>query len=144
MRSRPVRPARRIGCALLFAVFAGCSPANATAAGEAAVRRHHELYDAERFGVMYTAADAELKAAVTDSQFVSLARGLYGKLGPTAATRRTGTTLNLTLFGSRRVALRHETQFQDGPGTEEFVFRVRGSRATLVRWNVSSPVFLQE
>ncbi len=142
MQSRSLRLVRPLAAALLLAL-AGCSTANAGSAGDAAVRRHHELYDAERFGVMYTTADAELKETLADSQFVSIARGIYGRLGPTGATRKLGTTVSLTVFGGAQVALRYETRFQNGPGVEEFVFRVRGSRATLLGWKVDSPVLLQ-
>ncbi|HYW12814.1 MAG TPA: hypothetical protein VE871_12690 [Longimicrobium sp.] len=50
----------------------------------------------------------------------------------------------MTTSGGTRVTLLYETQFERGAGTEEFVYRIRGGKAGLVRWKVNSPVFLQD
>ncbi|HVH11429.1 MAG TPA: hypothetical protein VM759_00185 [Longimicrobium sp.] len=123
--------------------LAGCSAAGGREAAERAVQRHHELYDARRFDVMYQITDPDFKRATTDAQLAALGESLHRMLGPTSSTRLTNVHLGVTLLGGTTVALVYQTEFQHGPGTETFEFRIRGSRAQLVRWNVNSPVFLE-
>lgn len=136
---------RRVLLPVLLAALAGCTGmGRGLSLAETAVERHHELYDAERFGIMAANMDAEMKETVTDSQFVAIVRSIHEKMGPTSASKLVGSNVMVTMFGGTRVTLAYETRFQNGVGQEQFLFRVRGGRARLVGWNVSSPVFLAE
>ena len=139
------RPGVRLVLAFLLSVLAGCTGAGgARVLAESAVERHRELYDAERFATLAAATDPEMKKTVPDSQFVSVVRQMYGKLGPTGASRQTGSNVMVTLFGGVQVTLVYETQFDKAAGQEQFVFRVRGGHARLLGWQVNSPAFLPQ
>ncbi|HYW12815.1 MAG TPA: hypothetical protein VE871_12695 [Longimicrobium sp.] len=88
MRTRALRPLLCLSLTVLS--LSACNAAAGTEAAEQAVARHHELYNAQRFEVIYHVADAELKQAVPGAgQFASVAQDFYRKLGrrPAASGR---------------------------------------------------------
>jgi hypothetical protein len=131
-------------CALLAAlVLAGCDPMGATKDATRAAQRHHELYDTERFGIMYSESDAGMKTSVTEAQFLETARMMRARMGTLTSTRQIGMNMSVTTGSGTQVQLVYQSQFTNGEATETLVFRVREGRARLLNWNLNSPAFLE-
>lgn len=140
----PTRLLRHSLAGLTLLVAAACVPDRTRAGVEAAVQRSHELFDAERFGVMYDEADVTLRTAYTKPQFIQVMEMMYAKLGSTMRSEQTGMTMSITSGGGTQVEVAYRTQFARAQGVERFVFRIRNNRPRLHRWNVDSPVFLEK
>ena len=117
--------------------LAGCSIGANTKAAEQGVASFHEAMNAGQHAVIYDGSSSEMKSAISRDEFIKLLNGLQGKLGKF----KTGKTANWNVnsgTGGTFVTLNREAQFEKGPGTEEFVFRMDGERAVLAGYHVNS------
>ena len=117
--------------------LSGCSAAADTKAAEAGVTEFHRAMDAGQYAAIYDASAAEMKSSVSRDDFVKLLTALHDRMGRYKSGKTTSWNVNVGTDG-HLVTLNREAQFERGPGTEEFVFRVQGDRAILAGWHVKS------
>ena len=129
---------------LVFSValsLVACSVGASTKAAEQGVANFHDAMNAGRHASIYDRSSSELKSAITRDEFVKLLAGLRGKLGKFKTGKTTNWNVNSGTAGTF-VTLNREAQFEKGPGTEEFVFRIEGQRAVLAGYHVNSNLLL--
>lgn len=118
--------------------LAGCGAmVGDTKAAETGVVSFHQAMDAGQYAMIYDASGPEMKSSMPRDDFMKLLTAMHDKLG----VFRSGKTINWNVnygTGGHMVTLHREAQFEKGVGTEEFVFRVAGDKATLVGWHVMS------
>ena len=117
--------------------LAGCSAIDDTKAAETGVTAFHRAMDAGQFAAIYDASGPEMKSSLSRDDFVKMLTAMHGKLGAYRSGKTTNWNVNYNA-GGHMVTLNREAQFERGPGTEEFVFRVEGDKATLLGWHVNS------
>ena len=122
---------------LVAPALAGCSAAADTKAAESGVVSFHRAMNAGQYANIYEASAPEMKSAASRDDFVKFMTGLQGKLGAFKSGKTTGWNVNVGT-GGHMVTLTREAQFERGPGTEQFVFRVQDNRAVLVGYHVNS------
>src|SRR5688572_13660523 len=115
--------------------LAGCSAATDTKAAEGGVAMFHQAMDAGKYGAIYDSSAEEMKSSISRDEFVKFLGALHGKLGSFKSGKTTGWNVNVGT-GGHMVTLTREAQFEKGPGTEQFVFRVQGERAVLAGYHV--------
>ena len=118
--------------------LAGCSVSQDKAAGEAAVEQFHQLLDAGRFHDIYAGSEPEFRQTGSEQAETAELQRIHDRLGGFRSSRETSWRVNFNPAGNI-VTLDYESQFASGPGTENFVFRVRGNAARLAGYHVNSP-----
>ena len=121
--------------------LAGCSAAADTKSAEAGVSDFHRAMDAGRYAAIYDASAAEMKSSISRDDFIKFLDALHGKLGSFKSGKTTGWNVNVGT-GGHMVTLSREAQFEKGPGTEQFVFRVQGKRTILAGYHVNSNLLI--
>ena len=81
------------------------------------------------------------EGSISRDEFVKFLGALHGKLGSFKSGKTTGWNVNVGT-GGHMVTLTREAQFEKGPGTEQFVFRVQGERAVLAGYHVNSRLLI--
>jgi hypothetical protein len=82
-----------------------------------------------------------MKSAISRQDFIKLLTGLNSKLGAFKSGKTLNWNVNVGTAGTY-VTLNRDAQFERGPGTEEFVFRIEGDRAILAGYHVNSNVLV--
>ncbi|MCL6741946.1 DUF4019 domain-containing protein [Sphingomonas sp. RB56-2] len=118
-----------------------CSAGADTKTAEVGVANFHRDVDAGKIAQIYDTSAPEMKSSITRDEFVKLLTVMRTKLGPYKSGKTTAWNINVGT-GGHLVTLNREVQFERGPGTEEFVFRVEGGKAVLVGWHVYSNVLI--
>jgi hypothetical protein len=117
--------------------LAGCSAPADTKAAETGITDFHREMDAGQYAPIYDASASDMKSSISRDDFVKFLSGLHGKLGPYRSGKTTGWNVNYGT-GGHLVTLTHEAQFERGPGTEQFIFRVSDEKASLVGYHINS------
>ena len=136
---------RRIITQLLFTFLliaaTSCSFTKGKQVAESAVGQFHNQYNAGQFHDIYNQADDGFKRSDSEAHLVQFFEALQRKLGTVKDANQTGWHVNATTNGTI-VTLAYDTEFSEGKGTEEFVFRVNGDKALLYNYHVNSPLLL--
>lgn len=82
-----------------------------------------------------------MKKAASRDRFIKLLTVFHSKLGSFKNGKTVGWNDNETTSG-HFVTLNIDAAFEKGPGTEQFVFRVDGSRALLVGYHLNSDLLI--
>ena len=128
--------------ALVLALLLGaCSVSANTEAAEGGVAQFHAALNAGQHAEIYDSSANDMKSSITKEQFVAFLAGVQRKLGHFQSGKTIGWNVNSTTGGTF-VTLNREAQFEKGPGTEEFVFRMQGDRATLAGYHINSNLLL--
>jgi len=131
----------RLVALLAMLSLGSCSPGADTKAAEEGVTGFHQTMDAGQYAAIYDASASDMKSSISRDDFISLLTGLHNKLGAFKGGKTTGWHDNATT-GGHYVALVREAQFEKGPGTENFVFRMERGRPVLAGYHVSSNVLV--
>jgi len=94
------------------------------------VEPFHSQFNAKQFSEIYDQADEEFKKSVTKEELTELLTAVHRKLGTVVKSSKTSWHVNSTPFGST-VSLSYDVEFSEGKGTEQFVYSVRGDKASL-------------
>lgn len=118
-------------------MVAACSIADDTTLAEGQVTLFHESLNSQQFETLYENGAKELKAAATKAEFVSLLSAVHRKLGTVSASNKVSWNVNYHTSGSF-VTLGYETTFENGKGTEQFVYKLSDDKAVLVGYHITS------
>ena len=133
---------KRILILLSLASFVGgCSPAADTKAAEEGVTSFHDSMEAGEYAAIYDQSSSDMKSAISRDDFIKLLAGLHDKLGAFKAGKTTSWNDNATT-GGHYVTLSRDAQFDNGPGTEQFVFKVDKGRTVLAGYHINSNVLI--
>ena len=127
----------------LSVLLASCSPSADTNAAEHGVAAFHQAMNSEQYAQIYDRSDSQMKQATSRDRFVKLITIFHNKLGLFRTGKTVGWNDNATASG-RFVTLNREAQFERGPATEEFIFRVAGDQAVLVGYHVNSDLLITD
>ena len=123
----------------LTALTASCSLTKGKEQGERAVEQFHQQFNDGQYEIIYRQGDKKFQEAVVESEFKEFLEAVRRKLGTVEKATATGWQVNATPMGTV-VSLAYETQFSDGKAFEQFSFLVSGEQATLLRYDINSPL----
>ncbi|HEY2975301.1 MAG TPA: hypothetical protein VGJ48_22485 [Pyrinomonadaceae bacterium] len=126
--------------ALLVAV-SSCSLTKGKQIGEHAVVQFHNQFNAGQYHDIYSQTDEGFQKASSEPDTIALFEAIRRKLGTVKNSNQVGWHVNATPMGTM-VSLAYEVEFSEGKGTEQFVFRVSGDKASLFNYNINSPVLI--
>lgn len=123
-------------------MFVGCaSLTKGKGAAESAVNRFHQQLNTEQYDEIYSHSDEKFRSAVKEADSKALFEGVHRKLGNVKNATLSNWRVNATTGGTF-VSLAYNTEFTEGRGVEEFVFLVNGERASLINYNINSPLLI--
>lgn len=126
---------------LVALTLGGCSAVKDTKVAEEGVASFHQAMDAGQYGPIYDASSNDMKSSITRQKFIALMGGLHAKLGSYRSGKTVGWNDNVNTSG-HFVTLNRSVQFERGPGTEEFVFRIKNGSAVLGGYHVNSDLLI--
>jgi hypothetical protein len=125
----------------LAALTVSCSLTKGKEKGELAAEQFHQEFNAGQYQTIYRKGDDKFQEAVTEAEFTEFLEAVRRKLGTVEKATPTGWMINATTMGTV-VKLGYETQFSEGKGTEQFAFLISGDQATLLRYDINSPLLI--
>lgn len=126
---------------LTIAGTSSCSLTKGKGIAEAAVKKFHDQYNAGKFGDIYQDTDDQFKKVTSEKELVDLLQAVQRKLGAVKTAKSSGWGVNTTTAGTM-ATLSYDVDFNEGRGTEQFVFHINGDTARLVRYNINSPLLI--
>jgi hypothetical protein len=132
---------KRLFVILLLGGVAGCSSGEHMATAEKGVADFRQRMAARQFANVYANGSDELRKSTSEAHMTKILGALNTKLGNVKAAEKSGWNVNFHTSGTF-VTLGFKTEFEKGPGAEQFVFRISDGRAFLVSYNVNSPALL--
>lgn len=106
-------------------------------ASEKAITRFHQMLGEKRYGDIYDESAQQMKDAATKEEMEKLFTVVSTKLGKVTSTQtRNWKVGNFNLVST--VELVQATQFENGKGTEQFVFVIDGDEARLAGYYIDS------
>lgn len=127
---------------VLLAAGTACSISEEKAVAEAAVAQFHAQLDASQFQEIYADADELFKKSTSETDAVALFEAVHRKLGPVKESRQLNYFVNYDLATGKQIRLTYETEFAEGKGTEQFVWRVADGRARLLGYHINAAALI--
>lgn len=125
----------------LLVAVSSCSLTKGKELGELAVIQFHNQFNAGQDHEIYSQSDEGFQKAASEADTVAMFEAVRRKLGTVKNSNQVGWHVNATPMGTM-VTLTYEVEFNEGKGTEQFVFRVSGDKALLFNYNVNSPLLI--
>lgn len=104
-----------------------------------AVDAFHQRFNESRFKEVYLAATPDLKASVTEAEFLQGMHVIRGKVGAFKSSTLEEWKINFSVDG-KAGELTFQSNFEQGPAAETFSFFISGDVATLDSYNINLPV----
>ena len=123
--------------AVIVLVAAACSMSADAKVAEAAVDKFHTMLDAGEFEAIYVGSSEDLKNVSTRDRFVALLEAVHRKLGNSKSSKEQSWNVNYHTSGIF-VTLVYVTSYAEGDASEQFVYRLQGSRAQLAGYHINS------
>ena len=123
-----------------FCTLSACSP-QSTVPVEQGVALFHERLDAGKFTEIYSSAAPEFRKTTTAKDLDAFLAAVHRKLGTSSPGDKQAWHLNYGTSGTI-VTLTYKTKFSEGMAEEQFVFRLENDSASLMGYNVKSPLFV--
>jgi hypothetical protein len=128
---------RGLAIAAVALALGACNAVADTKAAEQGVKDFHAAMDAGQYDPIYDASAPDMKSDLTKPEFAQFLGGLHGKLGAYKSGKTVGWHDNVDT-GGHYVTLNRKVEFERGPATEEFVFRIEKGKTMLAGYHVSS------
>lgn len=110
--------------------------------GDAAIAHFHEQFNANSFAAMYNEGSKALQQTGPSEDFVNTLKLIRGKLGAYKGGGREGINLNNS-NGDNTLTMTCKSVFENGNGTETFLFDNNGDKPVLSGYHVESPALLK-
>jgi hypothetical protein len=123
--------------AILALLLCACTPSADTKAAEESVVAFHNALNAGQYDTTYASAEPEFKAAITQDEWVKLLTANHTKLGA-FRSGKTVTWIDNASTSGHYITLQREAAFDHGAAQEEFVFKMKGEKAALVGYHITS------
>jgi len=131
----------KILVAVLLVTFGCASFTKGKEVAESKVSYFHEQLNAEQYAEIYRQSDERFKKAVKEADSTALFEAVHRKLGNVKNATLTSWRVDSTPAGTF-VSLVYNTEFIGGDGVEQFRFLVTDDLASLVNYNINSPLLI--
>jgi hypothetical protein len=126
-----------VGLVAFCILLASCSMSKDTELAAAQIPAFHKELDAGAFQHLYASSSSDLQKAATEADFVKLLDAVNRKLGKVKTSTQKTWNVASTTSGTF-VTLVQTTQFERGPGDEQFVYRIDNGMAKLAGYHINS------
>jgi len=129
-----------LAIAACLGALTACSAGKAKQAAEQGVVQFHAQLDAERYHDIYAQASPEFQKSGTEAELTEFFGAVHRKLGKVQNAEEQTFFVNFNTAGTT-VTLTYKTNFDNGPATEQFVWR-NGDRQLLVGYRIDSRLLI--
>jgi hypothetical protein len=134
---------RNFALALVVLGLCGCSAKADLQAATAATDNFHQQMAAANFAAIYDSTSSEFRATTNRETLFGFLQRVNRKVGPCSETSRQRFNVNYNT-GGKFVSLTYSRKCANAEVGEQFVWKLEGGKALLVRYNADSPVLLTD
>jgi hypothetical protein len=120
-----------------FLLLGGCGSSEDLRIARDATTHVHAQMDSEQFADIYSQADNAFRAATKQKEFLDFMSAVHRKLGKVQNASQGGFFVNFSTSGTQ-VRLNYQTRFEEGDAREEFIWKIKGTEASLVGYQINS------
>ena len=124
-----------IGGALVF--VAACNPMAQIGSADTEIDEFHQRFNAEDFDAIWNDASQDFKEATPRAEFERFMNQMRASVGTIDDKSRTGFNVN-TNNGVTSTSINLETTYENGEGTETFIFVGPPEDLQLLNWNIDT------
>jgi N-acetyl-beta-hexosaminidase len=132
------RVSLRVSILLALTVLSACASSKNVQNAAKAVEQFHSQMNTEQFQTIYVAADDGFHKATNESDFVALLQAVHKKLGNVQTSQRTNFQVGVSTGQGTVVTLVYNTAFDQGSGTEQFLWHMSDNQPTLLGYHINS------
>ncbi|MEM7699874.1 MAG: hypothetical protein AAF236_15875 [Verrucomicrobiota bacterium] len=122
-------------CCLLL--LTSCNPFKTLPRGEAGVTEFHTRFNNEAYDEIYDQSHPDFQASETREDVVEFISNTRRQLGRLNSASRTSFSSNFE-NGASRIELTFDTTYDNGSGTETFLFQIERGVPLLLNWNIDA------
>jgi hypothetical protein len=134
---------KRLALLLGVVVICACSMSKDVDIARRAAEEFHQQVAAGQDDTVYDAADLAYKESVSRETNHAFFLRIRRKMGVFKSNKNTSYFLNKTTNGTF-VRLQYKTECANGDLDEEFLWRIEGAHAVLVRYQANNPLLLTD
>jgi hypothetical protein len=133
-----VRVTGRMSLFFFLTALISCSSGKSLEIAAKAVDQFHSQLNSEQYQTLYAAADEGLHKAGTEADFVALLQAVHKKLGNVQSSKRSNFQIGISTGQGTVVTMVYDTTFEQGPGTEQFLWHMQGDQPVLLGYHINS------
>ncbi|MEL7691302.1 DUF4019 domain-containing protein [Citromicrobium bathyomarinum] len=134
---------KRMALVLAATMLAACNPFAQAEGAREQVDLFHDRLNAGDDQAIWTNAGEELRKATSQEDFARLLDTVHKSLGDAGETSQAGMRVNTNTQGTF-TTLQMDTQFENGRGSETFLFRGSGDSLKLIGYHINSPDMMSD
>jgi hypothetical protein len=134
---------RTLTFALVVLGLCGCSTKADLQAATAASDNFHQQMASANFAAIYESTSDKFRTTTNRETLFGFLQRVNRKLGPCDQTSQQGFNVNYITVG-KFVSLTYSRKCANAEVGEQFVWKIEGGKALLVRYNADSPVLLTD
>ena len=127
---------------LVLMVVSACGSAKNIERATSSVDQFHSQFSSEQYQTIYNAADVDFQNATKEADFVALLDAVHRRLGNVQTCQRSNFQISASTGQGIVVTLVYNTTFDQGSGTERFLWRMRDNQPVLLGYHISSNAFV--
>jgi hypothetical protein len=129
---------RKVSMILALTVLSACASGKNVQNAAQSVEQFHSQLNTEQYQAIYAAADDGLHKATNEADFVAFVQAVHKKLGNVQTSQRTNFQVGVSTGQGTVVTLVYNTTFEQGSGTEQFLWHMRDNQPVLLGYHINS------
>jgi hypothetical protein len=132
------RASFRISILFALTVLSSCASGKNVQNATKGVEQFHSQMNTEQYQTIYAAADEGFHKVTNEADFVALLQAVHKKLGNVQTSQQTNFQVGVSTGQGTVVTLVYETTFDQGSGTEQFLWHMRDNQSVLLGYHITS------
>ncbi len=129
---------------VIFLVFlSGCSLSEGMEDAKNAVAKFHDQFSAEDYEGIYQDSTTQLKDATSREEFFPLIKSFRDVLGKPLSSKMQNFNMSTSITDGTVFTGVYVTEFENGTGTETFVFKKENDTYKLQKYNLNSNDYIR-
>jgi hypothetical protein len=131
-----------ISVLVILTVLSSCGSGKNVGIATKGVEEFHTQLNSEEYQSIYAVADENLQKTTTEGDFVALLQAVHKKLGNVQKSQRSNYQIGISTGQGTVVTLVYQTNFEQGSGTERFLWHMRDNQPMLLGYQINSSALI--
>jgi hypothetical protein len=123
---------------LLLIALNSCGSGKNVETATKSVEQFHSQLDSEQYLNIYATSDEGLQKTTSEGDFVAFLQAVHKKLGKVQTSQRSNFQIGVSTGQGTVVTLVYQTTFDQGSGTEQFLWHMRDNEPVLLGYRINS------
>lgn len=128
----------------LLSLLVSCGSGKNAEIATKGVEEFHTQLNSEEYQSIYAVADENLQKTTTEDDFVALLQTVHKKLGNVRRSQRSNFQIGLSTGQGTVVTVVYQTTFDQGSGTEQFLWHMRDNQPWLLGYHITSNALVEK